>query len=86
MLQEAINMASWTHNTNINVLGYSPLQLVTEKSITLPGVTSGNLATESLYDDEAVRQIMVRHNKIMKEFREAEFVKKLERAKKTKLK
>ena len=52
----------------------------------MPGLTSGDLTTESLYDDEAVRQIMVRHNEIMKEFREAEFVKKLERAKKTKLK
>ena len=86
VLQEAVNLASWTHNTNINVLGYSPLQLVTGKNITLPGLTSGNLATESLYDDEAVRQIMARHNEIMKEFREAEFTRKLERAKKMKSK
>ena len=24
-LQEAVMMAAWTHNTNVNVLGYSPL-------------------------------------------------------------
>ena len=42
--------------------------------------TAGNLATESLYDNEAVRQIMARHREVMKEFREAEFTKKLERA------
>ena len=35
-----INMASWTHNANINVLGYSPLQLVTGKSIVLPGLNN----------------------------------------------
>ena len=86
VLQEAVTMASWTHNTNMNVLGYCPLQLVMGKSITLPGLTSGNLATESLYDDEAVRQIMERHHEIMKEFRQAEFTKKLEIAKKTRSK
>ena len=52
----------------------------------MPGLTSGNLATESLYDDEAVRQIMERHHEITKEFRQAEFTKKLERAKKTRSK
>ena len=30
-LQEATTMAAWTHNTNVNVLGYSPLQLMTGK-------------------------------------------------------
>merc|ERR1712105_249648 len=56
------------------------MQLVTGKSITLPGISNGNLATESLYDDEAVRQIMSRHHEIMKDFRESEFSKKLQRA------
>ena len=45
VLQEAVTMASWTHNTNINTLGYSPLQLMTGKSIVLAGLTSGNVAT-----------------------------------------
>ena len=60
-LQEAVKMAAWTHNTNVNVLGYSPLQLMTGKSIVLPGLTTGNEAMDSLYDDEAVRRIKERH-------------------------
>ena len=28
--------AAWTHNTSVNKLGYTPLQLVTGKSVTLP--------------------------------------------------
>ena len=57
-LQTAVNMASWTHNTNVNTFGYSPLQLVTGKSIVLPGLNNGNIVTESEYDDEAIRRIM----------------------------
>ena len=57
-LQEAVTMLAWTHNMNVNVLGYSPLQLVTGKSIVFPGLTTGNEVTESLYDDEAIRKIM----------------------------
>ena len=30
-LGEAVDMASWTDNTNVNVLGFQPLQLVTGK-------------------------------------------------------
>ena len=57
-LQIAVNMASLTHNTNVNVLGFSPLQLVTGKSIVLPGLNNGNVATDSEYDDQAVRMII----------------------------
>jgi len=85
-LQEAATMAAWTHNMNVNVLGYSPLQLMTGKSIVLSGLTSGNVATESLYDDESIRQIMERHQEMTKEFRTAEFTKKLEKAKDTRSK
>ena len=60
-LQTGVNMASWTYNTNVNVLGYSPLQLVTGKSIVLPGLNNGNVVTGSEYDDEAVRKIMELH-------------------------
>ena len=35
-LGEAVDMASWTHNTNVNILGFQPLQLVTGKSIVIP--------------------------------------------------
>ena len=73
VLQEAVTMSAWTHNTNVNVLGYSPLQLMTGKSIVLPGLTTGDAATDSLYDDETVRKIMERHYDLMRKFREAEF-------------
>merc|ERR1712030_257805 len=85
-LSEAVSMASWTHNTNQNNRGYSPLQLVRGKSIVLPGFSNGNLATESLYDDEAIRRIMERHHEVLKEYRRIEFTKKLEKAKDTRSK
>merc|ERR1712074_249508 len=85
-LQEAVSMASWTHNTNVNTHGYSPLQLVTGKSIVLPGLSNGNTTTESLYDDETVRTIMERHHQILKEYRQEEFTKKLEKARATRAK
>ena len=85
-LQTAVNIASWTHNTNVNVLGYSPLQLVTGKSIVLPGLNNGNIVIESEYDDEAVRKIMEWHYGMMKEFRKLEISKKLKRASETRSK
>ena len=60
-LQEAVSKTSWTHNTNVNVLGFSPLQLVTGKNVLYPELVTGNGATYSLYDDEMVRKIMERH-------------------------
>ena len=68
-LQTAVNMASWTHNTNVIVLGFLPLQLVTGKSIVFPGLTNSNIAMDSVYKDEAVRKIMKRHYGKMKENR-----------------
>ena len=85
-LGEAVDMASWTHNTNMNVLGFQPLQLVTGKSVMIPGLTMGDMATDSLYDDEMIRNIMEHHYIMMKEFRELEFSKKLRRASKTRMK
>ena len=76
-------MASWTHNTNVNVLGYSHLQLVTGKKMVFPAFVTGNKAKDSLYDDEMVRKIMERHYEMMKEFREQEFTKKLRKARHT---
>ena len=51
-----------------------------------PGLTTGNTATDSLYDDESVRRIMERHHEMMRKFREVEFSRKLNRAKETRLK
>ena len=50
-----VKAAAWTHNTSVNKLGYSPLQLVTGKAVALPGLTTGNLATESMTESEAVQ-------------------------------
>ena len=63
-LQKAVKMAAWTHNTNVNVLGYNPMTLVTGKSVVMPGITTGNLATESMFDSEAVKKIMERHHDV----------------------
>ena len=79
-LKTAVEMASWTHNTNTNVLGFDPLSLVTGKSVTFPGISHGNEATESMFDSEAVKKIMERHHEVTKKFREVEYSSKLHRA------
>lgn len=61
-LKQAVAMAAWTPNMNVNVMGYLPLKSMTEKSIMFPGLTTGNLATESLHDDNTVRSIMETQN------------------------
>ena len=53
-----VKAAAWTHNTLVNKLGYSPLQLVTGQAVMIPGLTTGNEATESMTDSEAVRRTM----------------------------
>ena len=50
-LQDTVSIARWTHNTNVNTCGYTPLQLATRKIVTFPGVFTSNIVTESLYDD-----------------------------------
>ena len=73
-LQKAVHMVAWTHNTNTNILGYDPMSLVTGKSVTFPGISTGNIATESMFDSEAVKKVMERHHEVMKEFREIEYL------------
>merc|ERR1712115_17073 len=72
-----IKTAAFTHNTNVNKAGFSPLQLVTGKAANIPGLTMGNEGSESLTDAEAVNRIMETRSKITQEFREAETRKKL---------
>lgn len=57
--------------------GIYPLQLVTGKAVTVPGLTMGNRGTESMTDCEAVQRTMKNLNRITSEFREAEMRKKL---------
>ena len=59
---------------------------MTGKSVMIPGLTMGNLATDSMADDEMVRNIMERHYLLMKEFRMLEFSGKLRKANKTRSK
>merc|ERR1712082_364478 len=67
-----VKTAAWTHNTNINRAGYTPLTLATGKAVTIHGPTMGNKGSESLTDAEAVNKIMETIHKVTKEFREAE--------------
>ena len=43
-----VKAAAWAHNSSVNKLGYTPLQLVTGKSVTLLGINTGNAGTESM--------------------------------------
>ena len=72
-----VKAAAWTHNTSVNKLGYCPLQLVTGKAVTLPGLTTGNVATESLTDAEAVQKTIENIAKIIAQFHETEMRQKL---------
>merc|ERR1712243_93487 len=71
-----VKAAAWTHNTSVNKLGYTPLQLVTGKSVTLPGLTTGNESTESMTDCEAVQRTLETLNRITYELHEEEMRKK----------
>ena len=74
---DLVNAAAWTHNSNINKLGFSPLQLATGKAVSLPGLTMGNIATESVSDAECVKRIMERLSKTVSEFREIDMKREL---------
>ena len=56
-LGEAVDVASWPQNKNVNVLGFQPLQLVTVKSVMIQ-LTMGEMAMDSVYDDEMITNIM----------------------------
>ena len=63
-----VKAAAWTHNTLVNKLGYSPLQLLTGQAVLISGLTTGNEATESMTDSEAVRRTMENLMRITAEF------------------
>ena len=69
VLSEAVEMAVWTHNTNVMVSGYITLQLITGKSVTYQKISQSNEVTESVFEDEGVRPIMERHFEVGKKFR-----------------
>ena len=61
----------------MNKLRYSPLKLVKGKAVTIPGLTTGNVATESISDSEAVQSTMENLTRIISEFKEADICQKL---------
>ena len=42
----------------------------------IPGLTIGNIVTDSVYDDKMIREIMERHYLMMREIIQLEFSKK----------
>ena len=73
VLNEVVEMVAWTHNMNAIVSGFTPLQVMTGKSVTYPGISQGNKAMESVFEYEGVRHIMEGHFEVGKKFRELEF-------------
>ena len=71
-----VKAAGWTHNTSVNKLGYSPIQLVTGQAVMVPGLTTGNVATESMTDSETVRTTMNNLMRIRTEFYESDMRRK----------
>ena len=74
-----MDMAAWTHNTNVNRMGYDPMLLVTGKSVIFPRISSADVATESMYDNKAIKNIVERHAMMMRKFRETEYSMKLKK-------
>ena len=63
-----LKAAAWTHNTSVNKLGNSPLQLVTGQAVMVLGLTTGNVVTESMMDSEALRRTLENLMRITSEF------------------
>ena len=76
-LSKAVAMVGWTHNSNINKTEYSPLQLVTGKSVVLPGLSFSTPPTMSSFDADNIKSIIMGHYLMMREYTQAEFSKKL---------
>merc|ERR1712089_13700 len=86
IMEKSVSRACWTHNTNVMVSGYNPLTLMTGKSVVIPGISTGNMATESKFEDEAVRDAMENRFEITKKFREIEYGSKIDKAIKERMK
>ena len=72
-----VKAAAWTHKTLVNKLGYCPLHLVTGKAVTLPGLTTGNVATQSMSHAKAVQKTVENLTRIISEFCETDMHQKL---------
>ena len=79
-LQEAVNIAAWSHNTNVNKLGYSPMQLQLGKAVTLPGFTEGSIVTDSKFENELVEKLILNAKNAIKNFNIENFKQKITEA------
>ena len=50
-VQEAIDRACMARNQEVNVLGYSPDQVVFGQQSVIPGITDGDIATDEIVSD-----------------------------------
>ena len=50
LLISLVKTAAWSHKISANRLGFSPLQSFTGKTVSIPGLTIGNVSTESVLD------------------------------------
>ena len=76
-LSTVVAITGWTHNSNINHSGFIPLQLVTGKSVTLPGITFSTPTTLGGFDADNVKNIIMGHYTLIRDFTDAKFTKKL---------
>ena len=83
-LQEACDMAMWTHNTNKSRKGFLPLQIATGKAVTFPGIERKEI-DENIDEDKALTKNMKRLFDVGELFRRKEFKDKIELAEKTKM-
>ena len=79
-LQEAVNIAAWSHNTNVNRLGYSPMQLQLGKAVSLPGFTEGSIVTDSKFENELVEKLISNTKNAIKNFKIQNFQQKISEA------
>ena len=86
MLKDSGNMASWTHNTNLMIGGCTLLQLMPGKKMLCPGISTGYIATESLYNDEGIRRIMETYDEMLTKQGEQEYKRKIDEATNSRLK
>ena len=73
-----VKAAAWTHNTIMNKLGFSPLQLVKGKAALIPRLTTGTIAIESMTDAEAVQRTMENLTNVISEFKQLDMRQKLQ--------
>ena len=83
-LQEACDIAAWTHNTNKSRKGFLPLQIATGKAVTFPGIER-KIEDENIQEDKALNKGMKTLFDMGELFRRKEFKDKIELAEKTKM-